>query len=76
MSFSASQYVQMTVKTEEEYVLRSENQHLKLLSRAEMPLMTLYQPELDILEELGPSDPAYYQALIGILKWIVENGQD
>ena len=76
MRFSASQYVQMTVKTEEEYVLRSENQHLKLLSRAEMPLMTLYQPELDILEELGASDPAYYQALIGILKWIVENGQD
>ena len=71
MEFHASLYIQMAVKTVEEYVSRSENQHLKLLSKAEMPLTTSYQPELDVSEELGPKDTAYYQLLIGILRWIV-----
>ena len=33
-----------------------------------------YQPELDVSEDLSPSDASYYQLLIGILWWIVELG--
>ena len=37
-----------------------------------MPLMTSYQPELDVSEELGLKDAAYYQSLISIVRWSVE----
>jgi hypothetical protein len=48
----------------------------KLPSRAETPMQTSYRPELDILTpELGPTDAAYFQSIIGILRWIVELGR-
>ena len=31
-----------------------------------------YLPELDISEELGPTEANYYQSLIGIVCWIIE----
>jgi len=34
-----------------------------------------YRPELDISAELDPHDCAYYQSLIGILRWIVKLGR-
>ena len=37
--------------------------------------MTSYRPELDVLSELTSRDSAYYQSLIGILRWIVELGR-
>ena len=37
--------------------------------------MMSYRPELDVSSELAPKDSAYYQSLIGILRWIVELGQ-
>ena len=74
-SFSSSQYVQSAVKNVEEYVGKSENSHLKILSKAETPLMTSYRSELDVSPELTPRDSAYYQSLIGILRWIVELGR-
>ena len=74
-SFSSSQYVQSAVKNVEEYVGRPENTHLKIPSKAETPLTTSYRPELDVLPELMPRDSAYYQSLIGILRWIVELGR-
>ena len=74
-SFSSSQYVQSAVKNVEEYVIRSENSHLKILSKAETPLTTSYRPELDVSPELTQRDSAYYQSLIGILWWIVELGR-
>ena len=37
--------------------------------------MTSYRPELDVSPELTPRDSAYYQSLIGILRWIVELGR-
>ena len=74
-SFSSSQYVQSAVKHVEEYVGKSENSHLKILSKAETPLMTSYRAELDVSPELTPRDSAYYQSLIGILRWIVELGR-
>ena len=74
-SFSSSQYVQSAVKNVEEYVGKSKNSHLKIPSKAETPLMTSYRPELDVSPELTPRDSAYYQSLIGILRWIVELGR-
>eukprot|EP00957_Ditylum_brightwellii_P148966 11341541-Ditylum_brightwellii.AAC.1 len=38
-------------------------------------MRVLYRPELDITPELSPIDSAYYQSLIGMLRWIVELGQ-
>ena len=74
-SFSSSQYVQSAVKNVEEYVAKSENSHLKIPSKAETPLMTSYRPELDVSPELTPQDSAYYQSLVGILRWIDELGR-
>eukprot|EP00957_Ditylum_brightwellii_P077984 5927634-Ditylum_brightwellii.AAC.1 len=34
-----------------------------------------YRPELDITPALSPIDSAYYQSLIGMLRWIVELGR-
>jgi len=36
---------------------------------------TLGLSELDVSPELKPTDAAYYQSLIGILRWIVELGR-
>ena len=74
-SFSSSQYVQSAIKNVEEYVERPENTHLKIPSKLETPLTTSYRPELDVSPELTPRDSAYYQSLIGILRWIVELGR-
>ena len=74
-SFSSSQYVQSAIKTVEEYVGKPNNSHLKIPSKAETPLTTSYSPELDVSPELMPRHSAYYQSLIGILRWIVELGR-
>ena len=39
------------------------------------PIPTYYIPELDITPELISTDDAYYQSLVGILRWIVELGR-
>ena len=39
------------------------------------PMRTAYRPELDTSYELNPKDAAYYQSLIGVLRWIVELGR-
>ena len=44
-------------------------------SKADTPLTTTYRPELDVSRELNEVDAAYYQSLIGILRWMVELGQ-
>ena len=73
--FSSSQYVQSAVKNVEEYIGKSKSSHLKILSEAETPHTTSYRPELDVSPELMPRDSAYYQSLLGILRWIVELGR-
>ena len=67
---SSSQYIQAAVKNVEEYLGKDQNLKMKLPTRAETPLQTSYQPELDVSPELGPVEAAYYQTLIGILHWI------
>ena len=71
---SSSQYVQAVVRNIEEYIEKSHDKRWKISNKVETPMWSTYQPELDVSEELSPSDVAYYQLLIGILLWIVELG--
>ena len=71
-AFSSSKYVQEAVKNVEEYL---EERERKLRPKARTPLSSEYRPEIDISPELDPVDCAYYQSLIGTLRWIVELGR-
>ena len=71
-TFSSSQYVQAAVTNVEAHLKRSNK---SLPRRASSPLSTNYRPELDISTELSFRDAAYYQSLIGVLRWIVELGR-
>ena len=71
-SFSPSQYVQEAVRNVEDYLKRK---GMKLTSNNKTPMVTSYRPELDVSQELEGVDAAYYQSLIGILRWIVELGR-
>ena len=74
-AFSSSQYVQTAVKNVEAYLDSQDSKHWKMSSKVDTPLTTTYRPELDISRELNVADAAYYQSLIGILRWIVELGR-
>ena len=71
-SFSSSQCVQAAVNNVESY-LKSKGK--SLATRAASPFATGHRPEIDVTEELDATDAAYYQSLIGILRWIVELGR-
>ena len=71
-SFSSSQYVQAAVKNVKTYLKEKVK---KFSPRAETPLGSNYRPELDFTPELPPEDAAYYQSLIGMLRWKVELGR-
>jgi hypothetical protein len=71
-AISSSQYVQAAVKNVETHLAR---QGGKLPPHAKTPIQTSYRPELDVTPELKPTDAAYYQSLVGILRWMVELGR-
>ena len=71
-SFSSSQYVQAAVNNVEEYM---KGKGSSLPKKATSPIKQDYRPELDISPELNVSDAAYYQSLVGVLRWIVELGR-
>ena len=71
-AYSSSQYVQAAVKNVESYL---SNHGGKLPAKAETPLQSSYRPELDVTPELDATDAAYFQSLIGVLRWIVELGR-
>jgi len=71
-AFSSSQYVQEAVANVEKY-LKERGAVLK--RNATLSLSAEYRPELDQSPELLPKDAAYYQSLIGILRWTVELGR-
>ena len=62
-AFSSSQYVQEAVRNVEAYLSLKGG---KLPNRAETPMQTSYRPELNITPELGPTDAAYFQSVIGL----------
>jgi len=71
-SFSSSQYVQEAVKNVETYLREKD---MKLSRKANSPISPGYRPELDQSLELDPKEAAYFQSLIGILRWAVELGR-
>jgi hypothetical protein len=71
-AFSSSQYVQAAVANLEQY-LKERNRSLP--KRATSPFQGEYRPEVDVSPELNTVDAAYYQSLIGVLRWIVELGR-
>jgi len=71
-AFSSSKYVQEAVKNVERYL---DEEGGSLPRKAETPIQTSYRPELDVTPELGPTQAAYYQSLIGMLRWMVELGR-
>ena len=38
-------------------------------------MTTDYRAEIDVFPELNATDDAYYQSLIGVVRWMVELGQ-
>ena len=74
-AFSSSQYVQAAVKNVEAFISKEENKRWKLPRSADTPMSTSYRPELDVSPALEPAEAAYYQSLIGVLRWIVELGR-
>ena len=71
-AFSPSQYVQEAVNNVEKHLAQ---RNMKLKKKATAPITTAYRPELDASPELDPTDAAYYQSVIGILRWAVELGR-
>ena len=71
-AFGSTQYVQAAVQNVEEYLHRKGE---KLPAKAPTPLSHGYRPEIDVSPELGTDDAAYFQSLIGVLRWIVELGR-
>ena len=71
-SFSSSQYVQAAIANLEKY-LKERQQSLP--KKASSPFRGDYRPEVDMTPELNLTDAAYYQSLIGVLRWIVELGR-
>ena len=69
---SYSQYVVEAVKSVEAYLARKEK---KLNAKAGASISNRYRPETEGTNEIRPVDAAYYQSLIGILRWMVELGR-
>ena len=77
--FSSSQYVQEAVRNVEKYLATTDR---VLPRKCATPLSTNYRPEIDTTQELHEVDEtdaafyaAFYHALIGMLRWIVELGR-
>ena len=73
-SFSSSQYVQTAVKNVETHMVKINGARWQLPAMADTLLKASYHPELDVSPELYATNSAYYQSLIGVLRWIVELG--
>lgn len=71
-AFGSSQYVRAAIKNVETYLAKSGR---SLPRKAATPIQTSYRPELDVSDVLDPTEAAYFQSLIGILRWIVELGR-
>ena len=59
------------VKNVEAYLARKEK---KLNAKAGAPISNGKRPDTEATDELQPVDSAYYQSLIGIIRWMVELG--
>ncbi len=71
-SFSSSQYVQNAVHNVELHLAKKGE---KLPPRCKSPWPANFRPESDTSPVLSDTNAAYFQSLIGILRWIVELGR-
>ena len=71
-SISSSKYIQDSIVNVNKIM---EKKGLKLRNGIKSPITKGYRPELDGSPELGVTDAALYQSLIGTLRWIVEMGR-
>jgi len=71
-AYSSARYIKSAVQNVKDYLKLKK---LSLPTKANSPMTSGYRPELDTSNELNPSEAAYYQSLIGILRWIVELGR-
>mmetsp|Transcript_36418 Transcript_36418/g.36804 ORF Transcript_36418/g.36804 Transcript_36418/m.36804 type:complete len:214 (+) Transcript_36418:347-988(+) len=80
-TFSSSQYVQKTCQNVRAYLKQMNgDENLQdctyfMPQKASAPMTNKYRPKIDISPELNAMDAAYYQFLIGILRWMVELGR-
>lgn len=77
-AFGPSQYTQAAVRNVEDTSRKRHEQgdmRFKMPAKMHTPIRTSYIPDLDVSSVLNPSDAAYYQSLIGILRWMVELGR-
>ena len=70
--FNMSQYIKESIRNVENYL---RERGLGLLKNTTVPINSNYSPEIDHSDELCENDAAYYQSLIGVLRWIVEMGR-
>ena len=71
-AFGSGQYVREAVQN---VVTCLKKRGDALGAKAPTPMTSGYRPEIDVTPELNQEDAAYYQSLIGILRWIVELGR-
>ena len=69
---SASKYVQESVRNVEKELNK---RNVSLAKNINAPIITGYQPEIDMTPECDDVDAKLYMSLIGILRWIVEMGR-
>ena len=80
-SFSSAQYVKEAVRNVKDlFVKKGDHEKKEFDSKlwpktAKAPFENGYRPEIDVSPELPAEKAAYYQSLIGILRWIVELGR-
>lgn len=77
-AFGSSQYVQAAVQRVKDHLQElhaAGDTRFRLPARANTPMQTAYRAELDVTPELDPKLAAYFQSLIGILRWMVELGR-
>jgi len=80
-SFSSSQYVQEACRNVRKYLKdkygddKIQDRQYLMPKKAGAALSNGSCPEIDVTPELLPEDAAYYQSLIGVLRWMVELGR-
>jgi hypothetical protein len=63
-------------KNVEDWLAKVENKkRWKLPGKAETPLVSTYMSGLDVSPALNSQEVAYYQSLVGMVRWIVEVGK-
>ncbi len=72
---SPSRYINQAVKNCASHLSNKFDGKYHLLKRANNPFPTEYYPETNVTKPLTPELASFYQHLIGVMRWIVEQGR-